>query len=145
MKLKNFIIATWELPQNILGAIVKKVCKAKPITTYKDATVYSWNNFGGMSLGKYIFVPFTAELLTPGGFFVNEKYADQLIKHEYGHTKQSKLLGWLYLLVIGLPSLIWANCFVGYRERTGKRYYSFYTEKWADKLAGIERGNNEQG
>ncbi len=144
MKLKNFIIATWELPQNILGAIVKKVCKAKPITTYKDATVYSWNKFGGMSLGKYIFVPFTAELLTPGGFFVNEKYADQLIKHEYGHTKQSKLLGWLYLLVIGLPSLIWANCFVGYRERTGKSYYSFYTEKWADKLAGIERGNNEQ-
>lgn len=140
MKIKNFIIATWELPQNILGAVVKKVCKAKPITTYKGATVYSWNICGGMSLGKYIFVPFTAELLTPAGFFINKKYAEQLIRHEYGHTIQSKILGWLYLFVIGLPSLIWSNCFVKYREKTGKSYYAFYTEKWADKLGGVERG-----
>ena len=143
MKLKNLIITCWELPQLILGAIVKKVCKAKPITTYKEATVYSWNLYGGMSLGKYIFVPFTAELLTPAGFFINKKYADQTIKHEYGHTVQSKYLGWLYLLVIGLPSFIWANCFMKYREKTGKSYYSFYTERWADKLGGVERGNNE--
>ena len=144
MRFKNFILAAWQLPQLILGAIVKKVCKAKPITTYKDATVYSWNLLGGMSLGKYIFVPFTGELLTPAGFFINKKYAEQMIKHEYGHTVQSKILGWLYLIVIGLPSLIWANCFVKYRAKTGKSYYSFYTEKWADKLGEVERGTNEQ-
>lgn len=139
MRFKNIIFSTWQLPQHILGAIVKKVCKAKLITTYKEATVYSWNMPGGMSLGKYIFVPFTGELLTPAGFFISIAMARQLIKHEYGHTKQSKILGWLYLIVIGLPSLIWANCFVGYRERTGKSYYSFYTEKWADKLGEVER------
>lgn len=144
MKFKTFMILAWQLPQHILGAIVKQVCEAKPITTYKDAIVYSWDMPGGMSLGKYIFVPFTAELLTPAGFFVNKKYADQMIKHEYGHTKQSKILGWLYLLVIGLPSLIWAGCFVDYRAKSGKSYYSFYTEKWADKLAGIERSENEK-
>ena len=143
MKIKNFIIATWELPQNILGAIVKKVCKAQPIAAYKGATVYSWNMYGGMSLGKYIFVPFTPELLTAAGFFISKKYAELLIKHEYGHTIQSKYLGWFYLLVIGLPSLIWSKR-VGYRERTGKSYYFFYTEKWADKLGGVERGNNDQ-
>ena len=132
MKLKKFIVATWELPQNIAGAIVKKIYGATPYTQYKDATVYSWYNGGGMSLGKYIFVPFK---------YIDPKRAmvQKTIKHEYGHTRQSKRLGWLYLLVIGLPSLIWAQCFNGYRNRTGKSYYSFYTEKWADKLGGVER------
>lgn len=133
MKLKNFIMSIWQLPQNIAGFIVKKACKAKPISTYKDATVHTWKLSGGMSLGKYIFVPFTK--INPASN-TQKKY----IKHEYGHTKQSKILGWLYLLIIGLPSLIWANCFEKYREKTGKSYYSFYTEKWADKLGEVERG-----
>ena len=143
MKIKNFIMSIWELPQNALGLIVKKVCDAEPIIMYKDATVHAWKLSGGMSLGKYIFVPFTPELLTPAGFFISKKYAEKLIKHEYGHTIQSKYLGWLYLLIIGLPSLIWANCFEKYREKTGKSYYSFYTEKWADKLGEVERKGKE--
>ena len=134
MKIKNFIKSAWEIPQNALGSIVKKVCKAKYCITYKDATVYTWNIPGGMSLGKYIFVPFRRDDLP-----ANYEYISQFIKHEYGHTIQSKYLGWFYLLVIGLPSLIWAQCFNGYRQKTGKSYYSFYTECWADKLGGVER------
>ncbi len=133
MKTKNFIRATWELPQNALGAIVKKVCKAEQYTTYKDATVYSWNIGGGMSLGRYIFVPFKKSVPP------SHKGVQEYIKHEYGHTVQSKYLGWFYLLVIGLPSLIWAQCFEGYRQKTGKSYYDFYTESWANKLGGVER------
>ena len=133
MKFKNFIFSIWELPQNIAGAIVKKTFNATPYTTYKEAKVYSWNIGGGMSLGRYIFVPF--KRMKPTAF-----YPAQMIKHEYGHTKQSKILGWFYLPVIGLPSLIWALCFVKYREKTGKSYYSFYTEKWDDKLGEVERG-----
>lgn len=136
MKIKNFIMAIWQLPQNIAGFIVKKVCNAKPISTYKDATVYSWKLSGGMSLGKYIFVPF--KKINPASY--SQK---KFIKHEYGHTVQSKILGCLYLLVIGLPSLIWAWCFEKYRERKGKSYYSFYTEKLADKLGGVERKDTE--
>lgn len=132
MKFKNFILSIWELPQNIAGAIVKKTFNATPYTTYKEAKVYSWNIGGGMSLGRYIFVPF--KRIKPTEFL-----AAQMIKHEYGHTIQSKYLGWLYLLVIGLPSLIWAWCFDSYRTRTGKSYYAFYTEKWADKLGGVTR------
>lgn len=132
MKIKNFIKAIWELPQNALGLIVQKVCKAKYIFTYKGAKVYSWNISGGMSLGKYIFVPFTKkDLLTCERF--------QMIMHEYGHTLQSRKLGWLYLIVIGLPSLIWAQCFQKYRDKTGKSYYAFYTERWANKLGGVEK------
>ena len=132
MEIKSFIKATWEVPQNALGSIVKKVCKAKVCTTYKEATVYTWGINGGMSLGKHIFVPFTVEDL-------KHPYVQSVIKHEYGHTIQSKYLGWLYLLVIGLPSFIWAQCFDKYRAKTGTSYYAFYTERWADKLGGVER------
>ena len=132
MTFKSFIQTTWQLPQNVVGLIAKKIFKAEPYTTHKDANIYSWKFKGGVSLGKHIFVPFKNE--DPQSYNVQ-----QYIKHEYGHTVQSKYLGWFYLLVIGLPSFIWAGCFAEYRKKTGKSYYSFYTESWADKLGGVER------
>jgi hypothetical protein len=71
---------------------------------------------GGISLGKYI--------------ILSHDDIDS-IKHEYGHSVQSRYLGWLYLLVIGLPSLLWAMFY------KGDDYYKFYTEKNADKLGGV--------
>lgn len=136
MNIKRFIRVIWEFPQNTLGFLVKRICKAKPIGTYNDATVYHWNIGGGMSLGKYIFLPFMK--------MPNSSIGMCYIKHEYGHTLQSKHLGWLYLLVIGLPSLIWARCFGRYRKKTGASYYAFYTESWANKLGEVERSNDEQ-
>lgn len=140
MKLQNFIRATWELPQNILGAIVKKAFKTCFDGRYLDAKVYTWNQNGGMSLGKYIFVPFTTGTKVVNGLLESDPTPYQLnfIKHEYGHTLQSKYLGWFYLLVIGLPSFIWANCFEKYRIRTKTSYDDFYTERWANKLGGAE-------
>ena len=41
-------------------------------------------------------------------------------------------LGWLYLAVIGLPSILWAS-------RPRRNYFSFWTERWADTLGGIQR------
>ena len=128
MKLIRFI---WELPQNTLGYIVKKVTKAEFYTRHLDATVYSWNINGGMSLGKYIFVPFKIGQ-------TSRENPVEFIKHEYGHTVQSKYLGWPYLIVIGAPSLIWAQCFEWYWSRAGKSYYDFYTESWANKLGGVK-------
>ena len=132
----SILKAIWELPQNILGAIVKKVCKAEFYATYKDAKVYCWKIYGGMSLGKYIFVPNYYKFSPPENMHPSIL---RTIKHEYGHTMQSKRLGWLYLLVIGAPSLIWAQCFEWYWTKTGKSYYDFYTESWANKLGGVER------
>ena len=132
MKTLKFI---WELPQNVVGFIVKKVSKAELYTTYKDAKVYCWKIYGGMSLGKYIFVPEYYKETPPEDMHPSIVH---MIKHEYGHTIQSKYLGWLYIPVIALPSLIWAGCFEWYREKTGKSYYWFYTEKWANYLGGVE-------
>jgi len=59
--------------------------------------------------------------------------------HELGHTKQSRLLGWLYLPVIGLPSISRAAYALAHREVTGRqwtRYYEGYPENWADRLGG---------
>lgn len=135
MTFKNFVTTTWQLPQNTVGLIAKKIFKAESYTTYKDTNVYSWKLKGGVSLGKHIFVPFKNE--DPESYSVQ-----QFIKHEYGHTVQSKYLGWFYLLVIGIPSIVWAGCFKGYRKKTGKNYYSFYTEKWADELGGVDRNES---
>lgn len=130
-KILKYLLKVWELPQNLLGAIVKKIYKAQFYASYEDAEVYVWNVSGGLSLGKYIFIPF--EVDTPMLYGVQ-----QYIKHEYGHSVQSKILGWLYLLVIGLPSIIWAGCFDWYRVKYKVSYYKFYTEKWADHLGGVD-------
>jgi hypothetical protein len=61
---------------------------------------------------------------------------DQTEMHELGHCRQSQILGWLYLPVIGLPSLLWAAWWNEGRKRS---YYSFYTERWADRLGNVHR------
>jgi hypothetical protein len=139
MSFSNTIKWAWELPQNALGYIIKKVTRSEYFATRYSgdisADIYSWKYGSGLSLGKYIFVPHN--LHTP---FSPE--SSNFIKHEFGHSIQSNKLGWLYLLVIGLPSLIWCGCFEGYRRKHNISYYSFYTEKWADKLGGVERKDN---
>ncbi|MBI3398310.1 MAG: insecticidal toxin complex protein [Deltaproteobacteria bacterium] len=48
--------------------------------------------------------------------------------HEFGHTWQSRVLGPLYLFIVGIPSLISA-------ASDPASHSSFYTEKWADAWA----------
>lgn len=125
---KNIFLFLWQLPQNIIGIIWLNInlifyYGISHIKTINDNIyVYELPGYtGSVSLGKYIIV---------------SKYRNDLtIQHEYGHCKQSMYLGPFYLIVIGIPSLIW-NCISDY---TNKSYYWFYTEKWADKLANIKR------
>lgn len=49
------------------------------------------------------------------------------------------LLGWLYLPAIGLPSLCWAAARRFSQKLRKIDYYGFYTERWADRLGGVER------
>ena len=69
-------------------------------------------SYSGMSLGPY--------LLGGLGF--------DYWTHEYGHTYQSRLLGPLYLPLIGLPSLLSASL-------RPSRHGEVYTERWADAWA----------
>ena len=121
--MRVFLIWLWCFPQMLAGFLLRIVTRAK-----KSGDHYEYNIRGGsVSLGEYIF-------LSP-----QNKDDERVLRHEKGHTKQSRMLGWLYLLVIGLPSFIWFTFFKRYRAKHNKDYYSFYTERWADRLAGINR------
>jgi hypothetical protein len=121
---------TWGLPQTLLGAALYAVHRKDEHFDYHGAKATAWDKDTGISLGKFIFVPRKA-----GGS------ADSfLLEHEYGHTLQSLILGPFYLFVIGIPSIVWASIYPSKRfPYTKNGYYAFYTEKWADKLAGIVR------
>ena len=93
----------------------------RKIKMYKQDIVTFWNNEYGLSLGIFIFVGSD-----------NKK----LLMHEYGHSIQSLILGPLYLIVVGIPSLLWALLFSKYRKNKNISYGKFYTEKWANKLGG---------
>jgi hypothetical protein len=62
--------------------------------------------------------------------------------HEYGHSRQSAMLGPLYLLVVGIPSLMRVAYSRYYRKKHGhawKRYFDAFPENWADTLGGIRK------
>lgn len=121
-----------QLPQHIIAWILIVFASSKKIGTYKNDVIYLYKMSCSCSLGKYIFLSkydYADKTKKP------ERY-NNTIKHEYGHSLQSIKLGWLYLFVIGLPSVIWNT----YQARRYKLdYFSFYTERWADKLGGVNR------
>ena len=98
---------------------------------YKGITyVVSKKMSGGISLGNYI--------------ILSKSYEDKVKHqktwdHEWGHTRDSRMFGPLYLIVIGLPSLIWAWMYGSIIPHTRNGYYKFYTEKRADRLGGVVR------
>ena len=117
---KTFILVLWQLPQHILAVILLLVYRPKRenATGILPAYWHSRQFPGGISLG-FVSIVRTG---SPGW----------LIKHEaIGHAKQSKRWGPLYLLVVGLPSILTA--WLGIRWPRG------WPEDQADRLGGVER------
>lgn len=116
----------WCLPQNLLGLAVMIFTGAKRVGDH-----YHYKLTGGsVSLGEFIF-------LAP------YDWDDQrVLNHERGHREQSRRLGWLYLPLVGIPSVIWQVCFRSYRSNHGVDYYDFYTERWADRLGNRPGGGS---
>lgn len=136
--MKKVLLYIWQLPQNLLGLILLLFWKQTDVFAYKDKTVHVCKNFpGGVSLGETIIVkryPFNTE-------------AWKDVKHEYGHSIQSLYLGWFYLLVIGLPSVlfnVYDRLFHHPKSNAESMiyYYWYYNlpwERWADKLGNVQR------
>lgn len=121
----NVILYIWQLPQNIVGLIVRLLYPSSVKVNVMDIPVWYNKNFpGGISLGNTVIVCST-DL--------------SMVLHEHGHQIQSKMLGPLYLLVIGLPSIIWAMLYGTVIPMTFNGYYKFYTERSADRLGGVIR------
>lgn len=122
-KIKSILKYIWQLPQNIIALIYLGYLIAEnqilEVEEYKGAKVYTKYSSGSVTLGNYI--------------FISSRAAENTIKHEYGHTKQSLYLGPLYLIIIGIPSILWAMTHKIIAP--DKPYSCFYTESIADKLA----------
>ena len=117
---------TWGIFQTLLGLFVFIVHIGDRHYFYRGAVVTEWKSSSGLSLGMFVFIP-------------KDEPTDRLLRHEYGHTVQSLMLGPLFLFIIGIPSFMWASLPAFKRRRREKKinYYSFYPEKWADKLGKI--------
>lgn len=126
--MKKFLLYVWQLPQNLLGLAVIFFSKAR-FRTYNGNPYYATERCFGVSLGKYVIV---------------YRYADGMsttLRHEYGHQRQSLILGWLYLPTIGLFSALGnlVDIVAHKNHRKGCWYYKQPWEWWADKLGGVNR------
>lgn len=121
----KILLWLWQCPQNLLGLLfIMCLAPSKIVHRYDFLTVRQSRRMrGGISLGFYVFIQEGVSLFT--------------IWHEQGHYRQSLLLGPLYLIVIGVPSILWAA--LHRYVAPCKSYYWFYTERWADRLGGIKR------
>lgn len=130
--LKEILLYIWQLPQNLIGLIM--LLFMKPYISkekYRGITyVVSDKMSGGISLGNYVILSYWNR---------DKERSKNTWDHEWGHTRDSRLFGPLYLIVIGLPSLIWCWLYTTVIKQTPNGYYKFYTEKRADRLGGVER------
>lgn len=127
------------MPQNLVGFLFTRKYEMKSMRCVKGKwiNVYFKIFFGsGVSLGDFIVLNYYQ--------YCGKGCSRQAVAHEYGHSRQSLILGWLYLPLVGLPSAIgniWDRLFHKNwtSEQRKKWYYSRYPENWADKLGGVIR------
>ena len=125
--IRNLILFIWQLPQHLLAIIyfgyLVMMCKDLGIDSrYKQAIVIPCVMRGAVTLGNYVFVG------------LNSEYKET-VKHELGHTIQSKILGPLYLIVIGIPSITYCGLRRIFSSLRKKNYYDFFSEKSANNLS----------
>ncbi len=115
----------WQLPQNLASIIYYNYLmdedKVAYKSFYKESKVFGKYTSGSVTLGNHI--------------FISTRASDRTLKHEWGHTRQSLMLGPLYLIVIGIPSILWAATHKWLAPNTP--YDSFPTEAWANRLGGV--------
>lgn len=126
-KILNYLIYIllwiWQLPQNLV-ALVYRLILSKERKVLKQRNASFWvapTMSGGVSLGNYVFISERSKVIEP------------VYDHEFGHCIQSRILGPFYLPIVGLCSGIHCLLYDGVGN-----YYDFWTERWANKLGGIE-------
>lgn len=125
--MKAFALWIWQLPQNLVGLLFLLFIQGEVKHKLGSIKFYYAKTFpGGITLGEYIIVGTKKE---------------KTVRHEFGHVKQSRILGPLYLPVIGLPSVIHAgiNGIINCCDKSPYGYYHLYTEAWANKLGGLNK------
>ena len=119
------LLFLWQLPQNIVALLIMLFSKTDGVIAYRHYCFALKTKLpskaSGVSLGNFA-------LISP-----DMASDEETVRHELdGHTVDSKIFGPLYLLVVGLPSVLHL---MFYDKR--KTYGDFYTERWADRHAGL--------
>ena len=136
MVVMRLVLALWEAPQNLLGALLllyAKLTGGVHSVVFEDERYIIESASLGISLGLFVF--FTNN---ENRYFPSDPYMRQ---HEYGHSIQSRWLGPSYLPIVGLTSSARVIYSVLYRELTGRRwsgYFDSFPESWADRLGRID-------
>lgn len=128
---------TWGILQTLVGFVIFLLHLGEKHFWYHGAVVTGWNHQFSASIGLFLFISYGQKSDKKQKKDVSlEELSERLLIHEYGHTIQSLLLGPLYLPVIAIPSALWCflPCCGRKREAEQISYYSFYPEKWADRL-----------
>lgn len=101
---------TWELPQTFVGwlysvsrALAGQVDRVDTLGGITFATKLGCSYSMGVSLGTFVDLWAGPWMLGEGEAYI---LGNQICMHEFGHTVDSQRFGWLYLPVVGLPSLI---------------------------------------
>lgn len=130
-------LLVWELPQNVLGALDLAITAVRGrvagIAFERERVFVEVRGAGAVSLGLFVF---WSKDDTP---YVRITEANK--EHEYGHSIQSRMLGPLYLPLVGVPSSCRVAYAVAHRALTGRRwegYFRGYPEDWADRLANVD-------
>jgi hypothetical protein len=125
----KILLLIWQFPQSIGAAILHFYLTRKGHKLnhyrYRGRTVYQWADYPrfAVSLGEYIFT---------------HHFEEKTLAHEYGHSRQSRYLGPLYLLTVGVVSAMW-NLLARRNSYISRTYYQRWPEDWADALGGVER------
>jgi hypothetical protein len=124
---REFILWTWCLPQTLLGAgvgtwnaLANKTIRAEHHRGHALVVVKNWTWLAGISLGRFVFVR-------------EDRCDGKTVNHEFAHVTQSYLFGPLYLLVIGVPSILLALR-VAIQPSFRKQYLTTWPESWTERI-----------
>ena len=132
---------TWELPQFSLSYMIAQVrvlCGNVSRVDTLDGVTYvtcchrKEHAYTGMSLGCFVQMWLPVEIQTDFEHYARH-YAGKMLLHEYGHTIDSQLWGWLYLPIVGIPSLL--SQWLELLAPKWHRHEKLYAERWANRHA----------
>lgn len=125
----------WQLPQVVVGCLWCIIARPRYLYSHHHVHLFTCRFGGGVSFGPMAFY----DERHREGLLSRDPRVMPYINHEYGHSLDSRAWGLLYLPVIGMPSGVhlWVRRWFKARWPRLENYYDFYTERRANKKAGI--------
>ena len=128
----KLLLILWQLPQALLGWLCSKfIC----LFYGKGKRVYHSCSHPGISFIVHEKLPGAMSLWPFIFLWCDAGVIPATVSHEYGHTIQSRILGWFYLPVVGVHSLL-GILLKHLLHKDNDWYHKLPFEAWADKLGG---------